>query len=220
MRWVEYPSPFAVAHSLPSQLTVDPLTPNARLNMGSRTPRVVIACLVSSMGDDRLGTVVAHPALRRDFRDLLELGFGAASCRACLTVGDTQMAGGTQRPDTVDGHHSEDLALTRVELGHEVRGTGHAIRQLDRLERPTNGSHSRHGSVELDPLPRAEASEVPAFVVLFATVIDRAPESANQMLFVFDNARGFHHDGRDRVVHDVLLRGDRDASRLAAPAEL
>ncbi len=60
------------------------------------------------------------------------------------------------------------------------------------------------GGVELDAPPRAKAGEVPAFPIPAAAVIDREPESTEQVLFVGDSPRS-HDDSRDRVVDDLLL---------------
>jgi hypothetical protein len=139
--------------------------------------------------------------------------------RAHRAERETQKASGLQGTHPVALHHSKDLALTRVQLGHQVRGTGHTILQLERLERSTRRCCPLHGSLEVDSLTRAQAREVPAFAVVFTTVIDREPERTQQVVFIRDTAPR-HDDGRDRVVHDLHLRGRGNAPRLAATMQL
>jgi hypothetical protein len=50
-------------------------------------------------------------------------------------------------------------------------------------------------------------------------VLDREPEGTQQVVLVGDTA-GRHDDGRDRVVHDLFLRGNRNAAPLAAIPQL
>jgi hypothetical protein len=59
---------------------------------------------------------------------------------------------------------------------------------------------------------------VPSFAVSPATVIDGEPERAQQVVFVGDTSRR-HDDGRDRVVHDLLLCSDRYTAALAAASQ-
>jgi hypothetical protein len=187
--------------------------------MRSRAPRVVVAGLAGSLRGDCRVAVVAHPALRGDRRDSLELRVGAADGGADLAEREAQVTGGRHSSHPVDGSHGNDLALTRIEVGHQVSRAGHAIRQLGRLERSTKRGRTRHGSIEIDPLTRAQAREMPALTVPAATVIDRKPKGAQEVLLVRSTVRR-HHDGRDRVVHDLLLRASRNAAGLAAPAQL
>jgi hypothetical protein len=52
-----------------------------------------------------------------------------------------------------------------------------------------------------------------------ATMIDREPKRPQQVMLIGDTARR-HHDGRNRVIHDLFLRRNRDAPRLAATPQL
>ena len=183
--------------------------------MRSRKPRFVLVGLAGSLGGNRLIAVVAHPARRRDHRDSIQLGVGATSSRAHLTERKTEVTSGPYGTHPVDRHHSNDLALTRIEVGHQVSSPRKAVLHLQPLE----WVHTPHGvlnsRVELDSHTRAQAREVPSFTVPATTMMDGEPESTQQVVFVGDTTRR-HHDGRDRVVHDLFLRTNRNAPCLAA----
>jgi len=73
--------------------------------------------------------------------------------------------------------------------------------------------------IKLHPDPRAEARELPPFAIAPTAMVNREPECPEKVVFVRDSTRR-HHDGRDRVVDDFLLRDDRNAAALAATSQL
>jgi hypothetical protein len=187
--------------------------------MGSGQSRLAFVCLARRIDSDCPGTELAHASRGGDGGYAIQLGVGATNCGTYLSERESQQAGGRDGADSIAGHHAHDLALLGVEVGHQVRRSGETVRQLQSVERvgARRGALSR--DVELDSQPRAEASEVPAFAVPSATVIDREPEGAEQVVFVGDAPRR-HDDCRDRIVHDLFLRAKRDAARLAAAPQL
>jgi hypothetical protein len=192
-----------------AELVVNPVAAVACVDMGSRLPRVVVARLACSPGGNRVVAVIAHAACRRDHRDPVQLRVRATSRRAHLTERETQMPGGRHGAHPVDSHHSHDLALTRIEISHQISSPGKAIAELQLVEWVGNiGCGVLNRCVELDPLARAQPREVPAFAVPAATMIDRKPERTQQVMLIGDTARR-HHDRRDRVVNDLLLRRQR-----------
>jgi len=60
---------------------------------------------------------------------------------------------------------------------------------------------------------------VPPFAASAAAVIDSQPERSEEVMFIHDPTRR-HDDGRDSVVHDLLLRHQRYAAGLATPSQL
>ena len=207
------------AAHLAAQLTVDPPARDAGAHMSSREARLMLVCRSRRVGGNRSGAELTHAPCGGDGGDAIELEVGAASRRTHLSQREPQQARGRDGADPVARHHRDDLTLARVEVGHQVGGTGEPVAQLKRIEGVGSVGRLLSRQVELDALPRAKAGEVPAFAVAAAAVVDREPERAHQVVFVGDTARS-HHDSGDRIVDDLLLRAGGDATCLAAAAQL
>jgi hypothetical protein len=162
---------------------------------------------------------MAHASRGRDDDNPIQLDVGATSCGPRVSEREPQVAGSQHGTHPVARHHSNDLALTRVEVGHQVRSPGKAVPQLQSVERVPSSRGVLNSHVELRSHARAQAREVPPFAVPGATVVDREPEGTQQVVLVGDTARR-HDDGRDRVVHDLFLRGNRNAAPVAATPQL
>ena len=129
------------------------------------------------------------------------------------------MTGSRYGTDPVSRHHRKDLALAGVELGDQVGRAGHAIGQLDRVERISGSGGMLHGGFEVDALTRAQAREGPAFAIAWRNGGYSDPEGTEQVFLISDAMRR-HDDGGDRLVDDLLLRAGRNAARFFAPAQL
>jgi hypothetical protein len=202
-----------------AQLAIDLPARDASVDMGLRKPCVVVACLAGSLGSNRPVAELAHTTRRCDSCDSIQLGVRAANGRAHLAKRESQVASGRYRTYSIARHHSNDLALSRIEIGHQVGSSRKAILQLQSVERVGASRNVLNSRVELDPHARSETREVPPFAMATATMIDREPEGAKQVLFIGD-AAWRHDDSRDRVVHDLFLSARRDAASLAAAPQL
>ena len=135
-----------------AQLAVDPPARDASGHMGSRACRVMIARLAGSVGGNRVVAELAHSARRRDRGDASKLELDAAIGSAYLAEGESEVTGSGYGTDPVSRHHGKDLALARVELGDQVGRAGHAIGQLDRVERISGSGSMLDGGFEVDTL--------------------------------------------------------------------
>jgi hypothetical protein len=94
---------------------------------------------------------VAHSTRRCDRRDSIQLGVRATNHRAHLAEREAQVAGGRHGTHPVAGHHSKDLTLTRIEVGHQVGSSRKAVAQLQPVERVHTPRGVLRSRVELDP---------------------------------------------------------------------
>ena len=187
--------------------------------MGSGQSSLVLTCCAGRVSGDRSGTELAHAPGGGDGGDAIELEVGAASRRTHVSQWESQQARGGDGADPVARHHRDDLALARVEVGHQVGGAGEPVAQLQRIQGVGSVGCLLSRQVELDALPRAKAGEVASFPIPSAAVVDREPERAHQVVFVGDAPRS-HHNSGDRIVHDLLLRAGWDPACLAAASQL
>jgi hypothetical protein len=203
-----------------TELAVDPAARHASIHMGFRTFRVAVARLSGRLSGNSAVAELAHATRRGDRRDSLKLGVGATNGRAHLAEREAEVTGGRYGTDPIGRHYGNDLALALVELGHKVSSAGKTVAQLQVVKRiGSSRAYVLNGRVELDALTRTEARGVTPFAVAMATVSDREPEGSQQVLLT-GRAVWRHHDGRDRLIHDLLLRVERNPARLAAPTQL
>jgi hypothetical protein len=202
-----------------TQAAVDHPTRDTGAHVGLRQAHLPLARFAGGVGGDGSGPELTHAPGRIDGSDAIELGTGAASSGACLAQPKPQQAGSRHRADAAACDHGHDLALARIKIGHQVRGTGEPVHQLQSLEGVVGDRRLLGRGVEPDAPPRAKAGEVPSFAMPAAAVIDRQPERTQQVVFVGDAARSHYHSG-DRVVHDFFLRACGDAATLAAASQL
>jgi hypothetical protein len=184
-----------------------------------RQAHVSLAPRTRGVSDDCSGPELTHSPSGSDDGDAIELGVGTASGGTHLANGKAQQAGGGHGTDAAACHDRDDLSLARVQVGHQVGGASESVPQLQGIEGVVRHRCPLGGKVEPDAPARAQASQVPAFTVPAATVIDGEPERAHQMVFVGYAPRGHDHSG-DGVVHDFFLRADGDAATLAAASQL
>jgi len=137
---------------------------------------LVLVRFAGRVGRDRSGTKLAHAPCGGDGGDAIELGRCTSSRRANLPERSVEQSSSRDGSDAVGSHDGDDFSLARAEVGHQVCGPREAVPQLQPVKRvDAAGGMSKRG-VELDPYPRAETREVPAFAVSPASVIDRKPE--------------------------------------------
>jgi hypothetical protein len=187
--------------------------------MRSRSTRLVFAGFSSRIGCDCPGPKLAHTPGCGNDRHAVELGRRTTSRRANLAKRYAQQACGRDRPYTVGRHDGDHFSLTRAQIRHQVGSPRETVQKLQSIERvDASGRLSKRG-IKLHPDPRAKPCELPPFAIAPTAMVNREPKCPEQMMLVGDSARR-HHDGRDRVVDDFLLRDNRNAAALAAVSQL
>jgi hypothetical protein len=95
--------------------------------MGSRQSRVALACSARGIGGDGFGPELAHPPGRVNSGNAIQLGIGASGRRTYFPKRKTQQAGSRHGTNSAARHDRHDLALLRVQVGHQVGGTGEPV---------------------------------------------------------------------------------------------
>ena len=208
----------ARAHLAPQAAVVPPAS-DAGAHVRTRQPCIVFGSSSSRIGRESARPKITHAPGRVDDRDAIELCVCAASCRTYLSEREAQHVGCRDRTDPVTRHDRKDLALPRIEVGHQVGGASEAVPLLECVEGIRFSGCLLRGKIEVDTPPRAKAGEVPAFAVSSAPMTHGKPERTDEVVVVCDSPWR-HDDGRDRVVDDLLLGVGRDSLALAAPSQL
>ena len=95
--------------------------------MGSRESHVPLACAALGVGGDGSGPELAHPPGRVDSGNAIQLGIGASGCRTYFPKRQAQQAGSRHGTNTAARHDGHDLALLRVQVGHQIGGPGEPV---------------------------------------------------------------------------------------------
>jgi hypothetical protein len=106
----------------------------------------------TSMSRDSGLAVLAHPARRRDSRNLLKLAISTTRRPKHSLDRLTKGARRELDPEPASRHHNHDASLERVELRHPISRLRHPLAQSNQSERVTAICQPLGDVIERDPL--------------------------------------------------------------------